>query len=211
LYGLISIIYKKSTKALLKLSSIILFFILAISAVGIYIGTDVILKRFTDVEIFSLSLKDISEGRGINREEVFIVGVSRINELSWTLGYGFGTLESNRIAWFGNLYHPFYDFHNIYLSLPIIFGWGGATAFLFIIFTVLFRLMIALKNMKNISDSFMANIIIGLIVFWITFLIHEYKINILRNVHYVMLIFIWLGISNSIANTSENGKEKTLQ
>jgi hypothetical protein len=203
LYGIISIIYKKSPTAIIKMSTIAFFLILVILAVGIYIGTDVLFQRFSDSDVYFTSLSDLSEGKGINREEVFLLGINRLNEFSWNLGYGFGTLESNRIAWFGSLFTPYHDYHNIYLSLPILFGWGGALAFLLIIFTILFRLMLALKRIKDIRNPFIANIIIGLIVFWSTFLVHEYKINILRNLHYVMLIFIWLGISNSLANKTD--------
>jgi len=63
-------------------------------------------------------------------------------------------------------------------------------------------------KLKNKGDLLVVNIIIGLIVFWITFLIHEFKISILRNLIYVMLIIIWLGISNSITNTSEFEENK---
>lgn len=206
-FGLISLIFKRGSKAFFKLSSILILIIIIFVFLGSYIGLNIVSDRFADVNIFDLQFRDISEGGGINRGDIFRIALSRLNNQSWQIGYGFGTPESNLLAWFGSSNYIYADYHNMYLTLPILFGWGGAVSFVLIIFTILLKLINTMKNLKFIKNSYISNMLIGLVVCWASFLINEYKINIWRNLHYVMLILIWLGISYSLASNAKKLKE----
>ena len=154
-----------------------------------------------------MNVENVISGKSINRGGLAAIALQRMDSESWIIGYGSGTTTSNRWAWFGfdttKRKARIAGFHNLYVSLPMLYGWPGSLAFLSIIILTLFRLLlVTLKYRKE--KSFLLVISFGLTVMWGTFLIHEYKISILRNANYQMLFWIWLGLSASVVKTIKN-------
>jgi hypothetical protein len=120
--------------------------------------------------------------------------------------------RSNRWAWFGvdpeKREAGVSDFHSLYMSLPMVYGWIGSFAFLSIIVVIAFRLFrVSLKYRKR--KSFLVVLAVGFSMFWFIFLVDQYKISILRNTNYQMIFWIWLGLSNAVFKTIRNEKRET--
>jgi hypothetical protein len=170
---------------------------------GKYVGADVILNRFRLIDKNSVTVTNIISGEAINRKYTMNLGIQRLKESSWLIGYGYGNAIANRDAFSGMRSIDFNDFHCLYLELPVIYGWFGAAAFLFLILLTLFRLIRCYRAHPKYSDYLMP-FILGFIIFWMVFLLNEYKISIFRALNYHMLFWIWLGLSNAIIKNMEN-------
>lgn len=183
---------------------LILVFIIVLPLVGTYLNLDNLTKKFGELSNEKFTVSTIVSGKSINRAELIDLGLKRIESNSWLIGFGYGVPRSNRWAWFGadpekkkiNLE----DFHSLYLTLPEIFGWIGALAFLaMVLFTSFRSLLISIQFRKE--NNWLLALSFGFTVFWLMFLVNEYKITILRNPNYQMLFWIWLGLSNSVIKT----------
>ncbi len=205
LFAFIMLFFLVRTSTLLSKKSLLLFSILIIMIpliinFGDLIGLDVIVNRLNEIDINRLSTKSLVTGEELNRSTVYAAGYKRIGEANWILGYGYGRSSSNNLAWLGNigaLGFEIRDFHSLYLSLPMIYGWIGGSAYLLLI---LYLIIINFKNyLKKDGNPFRA-IEIGFSFVFIFFLINQLKINSLRTYNYHFLIWILLGISFSISN-----------
>jgi len=149
----------------------------------------------------SLTLDSIISGESINRKYVFNIAYNRLTANSWIVGYGWGVPESNAYAWFGEQNSAWKGgLHSLYLSLPMIYGWGGSVAF------VALLLYLAVKAWSHYftnraPNNSLVSLLLGLAVFYFIFIIDQYKINILRTPNYHMMIWIWMGITVSVINS----------
>lgn len=183
---------------------IIILVALLLPAVSIYIGMKELSDDFNKIDTAVMNVENITSGKSINRGGVIDMALKRINDESWVIGYGFGVPASNKWAWWGydttKLHRHIFDYHNLYLELPMIYGWLGSFAFIFLILLTLSRLvMVTIKYRKK--ESYLLVLSLGLSVMWGVFLIHEYKIGMLRNSNYQMMFWIWLGLSSSVVKT----------
>jgi O-Antigen ligase len=183
---------------------IILLVIFLLPAVSVYIGIKEFEKDFSRLDTKKMNVENVVSGKSINRGGLADYALDRMNSESWFIGYGSGTVRSNQWAWFG--FDPtkresnIADFHNLYVSLPMVYGWIGSFAFIGIIVVTFFRLLsVTLKYRKK--RSFLLVLSFGLTIMWGAFMAHEYKISILRNANYQMLFWIWLGLSASVVKT----------
>ncbi|MBN1186223.1 MAG: hypothetical protein JXB49_28355 [Bacteroidales bacterium] len=169
--------------------------ILLLSYFGDMIGADYLQNRFKVLNVTDITVESVLSGESINRDYAFSFFFERLDDRDWWIGYGWGSNLSNRIAWFFNPETPRAGYHSLYLSLPMLFGWIGALAFLCIFLVILKRLFLILraKEKSYFLDPF------GLAFFFmfVFFLINEYKIEAIRTPHYFMIIWIWLGLANS--------------
>lgn len=177
---------------------------LLIPVVGVYVGLGQLEEDFATMAKEKFSAESIVSGESINRGGLVSLGLQRINSDSWWIGNGYGVQRSNLWAWFGA--DPgirkvgIADFHSLYLSLPMIYGWIGSLAFLSMIVITAFRLFGVSLRYRN-RKSFLIVLAVGFTMFWGIFLIDQYKISILRNPNYQMLFWIWLGLANSVFKT----------
>lgn len=180
-----------------------IMWLVVLTASGIFfikmLYIDLLLEKFSELNTQSFSLSRILSGESINRQWAFEFGIFRLQQKNWFLGYGYGTPESNITAWVGGLSADDIpeDFHNLYMSLPMIYGWSGAIAFLLLTiktFLQLLRISLKYKEKDNVFTPFC----FGFALFWLLFLANEYKINILRTPCYTMLFWIWLGLAKAV-------------
>lgn len=187
-------------------SRILIVLAVLLPVVGIYIGLDGLQEDFASLapSMKNLSVDNVVSGKAINRGALYSMGMERLKSESWWFGYGYGIPRSNRWAWFG--VDPethdlgIADLHSLYLSLPELFGWFGSLAFIAMIILTWFRAF-STAILQPKRKGFLQVLAIGFTVFWLVFLINEYKISILRNADYHMLFWIWLGLSNSVIKT----------
>ena len=151
----------------------------------------------------SFSLQNFISGEAINRYELFSHAFSRLNSESWIIGNGLGPLESNKLAWWGYTENtPYVDFHNLYFTLPMLYGYIGTFIFLFIILRLI--VLSVKENIKIKKFNYLSYILNAMPLFWIIFLIDEWKISMLRNSNYHMIIWIFLGLSMALIKTKKN-------
>ena len=87
------------------------------------------------------------------------------------------------MRWLGFLMHFFRlkraDYHSLYLSLPMIFGWFGTVSFIYIIYYMLKNnLALILRNSRQYNYIILVSMCFVLLIF--IFVINEYKINSMR-------------------------------
>lgn len=171
---------------------------------GAYFGLSHLEHKFSALSGQKFSIEGIVSGKDINRGRLVTMGLRRLASRSWLIGYGYGIPRSNRWAWFGvdpQTHHiQLDDFHSLYLTLPEVYGWIGALAFLSMIVVTGFRAFkTSLRYRKR--KSFLIPLAIGFAMLWGVFLTNEYKITVLRDPNYYMLFWIWLGLANSVVKT----------
>lgn len=183
---------------------LVMALVIVLPLVGAYIGLHSLGEKFGKLSGQQFSFEGILSGKDINRGQLVSAGLTRLQKESWWVGYGFGTPRSNLWAWFGFdpglYYRGASDYHSLYLSLPELYGWIGALAFLAMIMVTAFRLFNVSWRYRE-KKSFLLVLTVGFTMFWIVFLADQYKISILRIPNYHMLFWIWLGLSNSILKT----------
>ncbi|NLM67891.1 MAG: hypothetical protein GX180_12085 [Enterococcus sp.] len=188
-----------SGKTILLLSILIIMIPLVINF-GDLIGFDVITRRMGEIDMNRLSTSSLVTGEQLNRTYVYAEGHKRLAEDSWILGYGYGKSSANSHAWLGNigaLGIEIRDFHSLYLSLPMIYGWIGGIAYLLLILYVIIKI---LMNYLNFPNNPIGGLALGFSFIFIFFLINELKINSLRTYNYHFFIWILIGISLSVNN-----------
>ena len=183
---------------------LVLAFAIMLPFVGAYIGLHNLEEKFATLSGEKISVEGVVSGEDINRGATMAMGLHRLQQESWWVGYGFGIPRSNVWAFYG-VDPQEHDigtagFHSLYLSLPELYGWIGSLAFLAMILVTAFRsFSVSMKYRRR--KSFLIVLAAGFAMFWGVFLINEYKIDILRNPNYHMLFWIWLGLANSVTKT----------
>ena len=185
-----------------RMSRVILNFIIiiTISAAFVIIAPSLnlyyVFERFELINPNEINIETVISGEGINRTTAFEVGRTMIKRESWLVGYGWGTVKENRIAWFGNEDILRSDPHSIYFSLPMLFGWPGSIAFILIFLLIIYRLFkLCFIHPKKLKEFILP--CLGIAFLLLFFLINEYKITALSSPHYFMIVWIWLGMGNS--------------
>ncbi len=176
-------------------------FAVLLPVAGIYVGLHSLEAKFATLEGEKISVSGVISGQDINRGTLITEGLDRLEQGSWWVGYGYGIPRSNRWAWFNvdpeRQRIALADFHSLYLSLPELYGWVGAFAFVAMIVVTWSRSFSTAMRYRR-RKSFLLALAVGFAFFWGVFLANEYKISILRNPDYQMLFWIWLGLSNAI-------------
>jgi hypothetical protein len=204
--------FQSSMKLILFFTLVTLIFSAGVNLPGL--GT--LEERLADVDLGNLTASKVATGEGINRGVIFAFATERIADGSWWLGSGYGTFETNSISWFGesgmSLYgqggESTYDIHSLYFALVMTFGWVGAVCFILLILIAIVKLVRLTKITEN---TLVYPINLGLIFFWVLFLINEYKVNTLFSVSFFMLIWIWLGLSYAFIRTYSSGSVNLLK
>lgn len=157
--------------------------------------------RFNELSIEEMDFSSLITGKGINRTVAFELGAKMLVRENWWIGYGWGTLSSNRIAWFGDENFYRLDPHSLFLSLPMLFGWFGTIVFYLLILFTMYRLYkIISKNNRTLDFIIIPSL--GFFMLFIFFLTNEIKTTVLSQPHYFMIFWIWLGFANSVINNS---------
>lgn len=182
----------------------ILFAALFLSTAGAAVGLGSLTEKMEQLSGTKFTLESVASGKALNRGNLFPMAFERMAKESWIIGFGHGVFQSNRWAWFGGdferLKYAAADYHNLYVSLPMLYGWAGSVAFLLLIIVTATRVVLAVFRYHR-KESYLTVFLTGLAVFWFIFLADQYKISILRNSGYSMMFWIWLGLSNAAVKT----------
>lgn len=166
---------------------------------GDAIGLGTVLDRLREINPSNVSLENLRSGQEMNRDVVYAVGYNRLAQDDWILGYGFGRVASNKLAWFGYVTEVdpnriIEDFHSLYLSLPMIYGWVGGLAYLSIIVYIIVMMFLRYLRFK---DHPLGGVALGFAFMFLFFLLDQIKINSLRYYNYHLLIWILMAFALS--------------
>jgi len=180
----------------------IFFVTILFISMSIIFDTNYIFERLARLDVEGMTVENILQGETINREYAFSFAYERIESESWHIGYGWGTRESNSLAWFEkeSIRKIRADYHSLYLSLPMIFGWGGSVALLLLFLTITIKLIAIFLNNRMYYSKY-GLLSLSLALAFVFFFINEYKINSMRWPQYFMTVWLWFGIANSLINT----------
>ncbi len=190
-------------------TNLIIFSFIVILAIGIFnpvFNFNYIIERFQQQpELMENLGENVFEAPGTSREQSFKMGIERLKSDPWIIGYGWAPGSLNRYAWFegGGWDIQKYDFHNLYYSMPPVFGWPGTISFLGIIIIIIRRLYKIIPLMKK-NMSYLLIPTVGFLFFIIFFLLAEYTTNALTSSNFFMIIWIFLGLANSTYYTFKN-------
>jgi O-antigen ligase len=184
--------------------AILLIFFVSSSLFNLF-NANLLLDRFDEYANRKVTVKSVLNGEDINRFQRISFALTRLQNESFIIGSGFRMSGDREEFLSGFVENTNKDaqyigrFHNLYLQLPILYGWLGATSFLLLLIVLFIRLIKLRKESHNNSFAFFqCNM---LIVFWFLFLINQYKIDMIRFDNYHMMFWFWLGFSYAIYYT----------
>jgi hypothetical protein len=194
--------------ALLRIKTLITNFrilFIAICAIGLsFLSASTIEKALgletavMRLQILEDSQVDFISGEGVNRHGTFQLAHKRLGESNFLIGNGYSFGANYKRITNGTHNSSFIDFHNLYLSLPLFYGWIGAGLLM-----LLFLIPIpSLLTKRPLSMCFM--------VFWSIFFVNEYKIQFIRNPQYSMIIWLMLGLTYAFTSQLNKAKSKNM-
>lgn len=167
-------------------------------------------KASTDdsMNVSNLSISKILTGEDINRGWVFKVGMENIVNNGGFIGGGYFTSrqEYHEVHFQKNKFEDTADYHNMYLSIIVMWGFIGALLFLAIILSIYIRGVKTYRSVRQ-NYNFSSDLLLGFNIMIPFFLINEYKIQFDRNVNYFILMFILMGMYSSLIKQLSNGKK----
>ena len=169
---------------------------------GNFFSLDKMIADFTQIDPSKITIEGIISGKDINRFKIFDIGLQRLHEKSWLVGNGFNVSSNNRIS-LGIQGSRIADFHSLYLSLPIFYGWIGAIAYCLLVLGTGLRVLRCYLRIRN-SNHYLVPIALAFTLLWVIFLLDQFKISITRNPNYFLITWFWLGWTHSIVNTIES-------
>jgi len=165
---------------------------------GSFLSLEDTIDDFKSLDPSNMSIKSVISGDSINRDFVYEYGYRRLAEKSWWIGYGFNLQENNHES-MGLQGAEVKDFHSLYLSLPIFYGWIGAAAYVALVLCTGLRSYMCYLKYRQINH-YLVPIALGFAVVWGVFMIDQYKITVTRVPCYFLLTWFWLGWTHSVAN-----------
>jgi O-antigen ligase len=171
--------------------------VVLLATVGVWFNLENIAEDFQKVQVEDVG--SIESGEALNRFGPWQVGWDRLQRESWWVGYGHGNDTSNQIAWGGRLMGTSGvvmgggHLHNLYLALPMMFGWFGALAYVLLFLVVVFRLLGAVRRYG--FGNILGVTCLGFLMSLSFFLADEVKSgNAVQTINYAMVAWIWLGL-----------------
>lgn len=164
-----------------------------------FVDFTVFSKRSENIDIESTSLSKILNGEDMNRGDIFAFAINKIEHEAGLIGKGYYTNKNEytkvHFDKVDNSGIP--DFHNLYFSAIIIWGYLGTIALLAIFFSIILDGFSSYKNLAN-HNLFLNDLLIGFIILFCCFMINEFKIQFIRDANYFVMVLILLSSFNSL-------------
>jgi hypothetical protein len=164
------------------------------------LGLNLVFDRIGEMDVKSNSNQSSDEV--INRDLTFHYAYKRLAERPWIIGAGYTTGRGYSTALFGDEVPEVKDYHSLYLSMPVFFGWTGAFFFCLLFASTL---ILYLRNILKVQKGSLAFYIsLGLFLTWSMLFINEYKIQFIRYPNHFFLIWFWMAVSINISKRINN-------
>lgn len=154
----------------------------------------------TNKESGGITIDRILDGSALNREEAFYVAKQRYESKdSWIIGYGWGTAQNNRSAFYVDTKIKRSTAHSQIFAIFFLFGWIGSIAYWGLIFRIIYRAF-KISGNKKIERVNRLMAYFFLIAFCL-FLLNEIKADSISVPTYFGVTFIWMGLAFATFNT----------
>lgn len=182
---------------LIGASAVALFFV--INTIHTIVDFSIFTKRSEEVDMKHVSLKSILSGKDMNRGEIFEYGFKKIEKNRGLLGSGYFTNRRMYIVAHFDKVRPdeIPDYHNLYMSAVVLWGYLGAIMFLSLFFISMYRGFKLYFKLKK-HQFFLVDFLLGFNLLFMFLMINQFKIQFIRDANYFMLILILLSIYNSL-------------
>lgn len=162
------------------------------------------LARSETLSIKDFSFMKIATGEEINRGPVFSYAIDQVVNANGVVGKGyFMTSDHYRQVHFESevLEEGVADFHNLYMSSYVLWGLAGLVGIMIIFISPLIVGWRIYRRSARNAD-FKIDIILGFVLMFAFFIVNQLKIQFIRDINYVMLMFLLLSYFNAL-NTSK--------
>ncbi|WP_169739268.1 O-antigen ligase family protein [Dyadobacter crusticola] len=170
-----------------------------------WIDFDVFSKRSENVDLKNLTLEKILSGEEINRGGIFAYGIKKAGESHLLFGEGYFTNRSQYIKVHfdktGDDIIP--DYHNLYMSVIVIWGYLGGIIFLSLFIISLVRGYQLYFRVRQ-YNLFAIDILLGFNLLFTFLLINQFKIQFIRDANYFLLTLLFLVIYNAVITLLKN-------
>lgn len=182
------------------LAIIVVFFLMIRQ--GDPLGLQLVFNRISEMQ--QSSNAKMSSDELINRDYTFKYAYKRLNEKPWIIGDGYTNGEGYKMSLFGSEFNTveIRDYHSLYLSIPIFWGWVGGFVMVFIFALCLYIFLRDLFISRN--NSLGQYVSLGFFFTWSLLFINEYKIQFIRFPNYFFLIWFFLAISINLSKRVYN-------
>ncbi len=170
------------------------------SSAGLF-DISVFSQRSEGMDIQHLTTDKLISGEELNRGVIFNDAFKKISSGVGLFGGGyFPDRDSYRYVHFGTYVYGFDDYHDLYLSTIVMWGFAGAAAFLFIFLSTLRRGFRLYKRVK-FESSVSSDLLIGFNIAIVLLLVNQLKIQFVRDMNYFMMILIILSLYSNLIKT----------
>lgn len=182
---------------LIGASAIILFFI--VNAAHTIVDFSIFTKRSEEVDMRKVTLQSILSGKDMNRGDIFAYGFKKVEKSGGLLGSGYFTNRRMYIvAHFDKTRaDEIPDYHNLYMSSIVLWGYLGAFVLVFLFFYSMYRGFMLYYKLRK-QNFFLVDFLLGFNLLFLFLMINQLKIQFIRDANYFMLILILLSLYNSL-------------
>lgn len=219
--GLFAIVLSGTRSSILLLPVMIIFTIILlgrrVKVLNIVVGTiglmllfaanasykffdfEVFSKRSEQVDMNNLTLKSVMSGKDMNRGELFEYGFKKIERSGGFFGDGYFTKRGQYVAAHFDKARTddIPDYHNLYMSAVVLWGYLGAFILLYFFFSTMVRGFLLYYKLKR-QHYYMVDLLLGFNLLFLFLMINQFKIQFIRDSNYFMLILIILVFYNSL-------------
>ncbi|RDC54297.1 hypothetical protein DU508_22685 [Pedobacter chinensis] len=184
-----------------------LFLLFIINESYKFFDFEVFSKRSEQVNMNSLSVKSIVSGKDMNRGDIFEYGFKKIERSGGFFGDGYFTKRTEYVV--AHFDSPrtddIPDYHNLYMSSVVLWGYFGAFVLLFLFFSTMIR-GFSLYNKLRAYNHYLTDLLLGFNLLFLFLMINQFKIQFIRDANYFMLILLILVFYNSLIYLLSNTK-----
>lgn len=195
----------RNIKRTFILGTLVFMVIAVVLMMGSLVPLDAMKDKFSKLNPSKINMDTVASGKGINRDSVYKAAFRRLNSESWWLGYGYNLPENNLTSM--GLRKDSADYHSLYLSLPIYYGWLGTACYLLLVVGTALRSYSCYLKYRKL-EHLLVPLTLGFAVLWCIFLLDQYKITVTRNHSYFLLTWLWLGMTHAVVNSLQQRNQK---
>ncbi len=176
-----------------------------INAQAGWIDFDVFSKRSENVDMKNLTLEKILSGEEINRGGIFAYGIKKAGRSNFFFGEGYFTkrLEYIKVHFDKTGDDVIPDYHNLYMSVIVTWGYLGGILFLSLFVISLFRGYQLYFRLQQ-YNLFAVDLLLGFNLLFTFLLINQFKIQFIRDANYFLMTLLFLAIYNSVIQLLKN-------
>jgi len=170
-----------------------------------FFDLNVFSQRSESVDFQKLTLSKLLSGEEMNRGNIFAYAFKKIDRVSGLVGEGYFTNRSEytKVHFDQGKDVSIPDYHNLYLSSIVIWGYVGTIIFISIFISTIIRGFKLYYKLRS-NHFYLVDLLLGFNLLFTFFMINQFKIQFIRDANYFVLIFLLLAVYNSLMKYLSN-------